>query len=126
MFRKYSALVVVLICLASCVRTNNNLPMPSITNGPTEGAESGITIIGTVMNVSLSARVIMLEEPVEDFSVIALTEESALISADGDEITLRDIQPGMTIQAFGQPGESYALLASQVRLLEANPTQPSD
>jgi hypothetical protein len=81
MFRKYSALIIVLISLAICARSNNNLPMPSITNGAPEGAESGITIIGTVMNVSLNTGVIMLEEPVEDFSVNALTEGSTLISA---------------------------------------------
>jgi hypothetical protein len=91
-----------------------------------EEVEPGIAIMGTVMDVSLSARIIMLREPVEGFSVIALTEESELVSAEGDEITLRAIRPGMRIQASGQPGESNALLASKVRLLEAMPTSPSD
>jgi hypothetical protein len=93
---------------------------------PTEKAKSGITIMGTVMDVSLSARIIMLKNPVEGFGVIALTEESELISTDGDEITLRDIRSGMTIQASGQPGESDALLASQVLVLEAIPTPSLD
>jgi hypothetical protein len=64
----------------------------------------------------------MLEKPVEGFDVIALTEESDLVSADGSEITLRDIRPGATIQASGHPGESNALIASQVLLLDAEPT----
>jgi hypothetical protein len=34
------------------------------------------------MDVSLSAHVIMLKEPVEGFSVIDLTEESELVSTD--------------------------------------------
>jgi hypothetical protein len=127
MLRKCLFLVVVLVSLAGCTIGESNLPMPSTTpvstseplpvsttTIPAEEAESGITIMGTVMDVSLSARIIMLREPVEGFSVIALTEESKLVSTDGDEITLRDIKPGMTIQASGQPGESNALLASQV------------
>ncbi len=92
---------------------------------PAEEAESGITIVGTVMDVSLSARIIMLREPVEGFDVIALTEESELVSTDGDEITLRDIRPGMRIEASGQPGKSNALLASQVLVLDATPTNPT-
>lgn len=93
---------------------------------PPEEAESDIAIEGLVMDVSLSARIIMLQEPVEGFDVIALTEESELVSVDGDGIALRDIRPGMRIQASGQPGESNALLARKVRVLEAMPTSPSD
>ncbi len=101
-----------------CLDENNNLVVRTVNRTiPTKEVESGITIMGTVMDVSLSARIIMLQEPVEGFSVVALTEESELVSTDGDEITLRDIRPGMTIQTSGQPGESNALLASQVLLL---------
>jgi hypothetical protein len=67
-----------------------------------------------------------LEEPVEGFSVIALTEDSVLMSADGSEIALRDIQPGVTIKVFGQPGESNALIASQVLVFDATPTPPGE
>jgi hypothetical protein len=77
-------------------------------------AASGLTITGTVMDVALSARIITLEEPVDGFSTIALTGESVLLSVDGHEIELRDIQHGMTIKVFGQPGDSGALIASQV------------
>lgn len=89
---------------------------------PAEKAESRIAIVGTVMDVSLSARIITLREPADGFSVISLTEESELFSVEGGEITLRDIRPGTSIQALGQPGESNALLASEVRLLKATPT----
>jgi hypothetical protein len=81
-----------------------------------------MTIAATVMDVSLSARIIVLEGPVEGFSIIALTDESDLMSADGSEMALRDIQPGATIQASGHPGESNALIAGQVLVLDAAPT----
>jgi hypothetical protein len=83
---------------------------------PAEG-EPELTIAGTVRDVSLSARVIALTEPVDRFSIVALTLESRLLSAGGNEIALRDIRPGMRIQASGLPGESQALLASEVRVL---------
>ena len=83
---------------------------------PTE-AESDITLVGTVLDVSPSARIITLTEPVEGFDVIALTGESRLFSASGEEILLRDIRAGMKIRASGQPGESQVLLASQVLVL---------
>jgi hypothetical protein len=78
------------------------------------------------MDVSLSVRIITLEEPVEGFSIIALTDESVLMSADGSEIALRDIQPGVTIKVFGQPGESNALIASQVLVFSATPALPGE
>jgi hypothetical protein len=80
-------------------------------------AESDVTIEGTVRDVSPSARIIALTEPVEGFRVIALTEESELLSTSGDEILLRDLRAGMRIQASGQPGASGALIANQVLVL---------
>ena len=77
-----------------------------------------ITITGTVMDVSLSARIIMLAEAVEGFEVVALTEESELVSASGGEAALQDIRPGMRVKASGQAGESGALLAEQVLVTE--------
>jgi hypothetical protein len=79
-----------------------------------------VTIEGTVLDASPSARIITLAEPVDGISVIALMEESELFSASGEEILLRDICAGMRIQASGLPGESGALLATQVRILEAH------
>jgi hypothetical protein len=80
-------------------------------------AESDVTIEGAVRDVSPSARIITLTEPVEGFSLVALTEESELLSANGDEILLRDLGAGMRIQASGQPGASGALIANQVLVL---------
>jgi hypothetical protein len=83
---------------------------------PTD-ARPDVTIVGTVRDVSLSAQVITLTEPVDGFTAVALILESRLLSADGIEIALRDIRPGMRIQASGLPGESQALLASEVHVL---------
>jgi hypothetical protein len=82
----------------------------------------GLVITGTVLDVALSARIISLQTPVDGFDVIALTEETELLSADGYRITLRDLQPGEIIQVFGRPGESSTLIASQVIILDAAPT----
>jgi hypothetical protein len=80
-------------------------------------AGSDLTIEGTVKDVSPSARIITLAEPADGFTIIALTEESQLLSASGKEILLRDLRSGMRIQASGQPGEPGALLANQVLVL---------
>ena len=85
---------------------------------------SDLTITGTVMDTSLSARVILLEEPAEGCDAIALTEESRLVLADGSEIALRQIHRGRTVKAFGHPGPSNTLIAYQVILLRASP-QPA-
>jgi hypothetical protein len=76
-----------------------------------------VTILGTVLDVSLSARVIALTELIQGFAAITLTGESKLFSPSQTEITLRDIRPGMRIQASGRAGGSQALLASEVHLL---------
>ncbi|MFN2244641.1 MAG: hypothetical protein ACK2U2_20280, partial [Anaerolineae bacterium] len=81
------------------------------------GAGADITLMGTVLEVSPSARILTLTEHVEGFAIIALTEDSELLSASGDEILLRDIQPGMRIQASGQPGAPGALITNQVLVL---------
>ncbi|MGD8398664.1 MAG: hypothetical protein PVG11_07390 [Anaerolineae bacterium] len=84
-------------------------------------AEAGldITLVGTVLDVSPSARIITLTEPVDGIRIIALTKDSELFSPGGEEILLRDMGAGMSIQAWGRPGEPGALLATQVRILEA-------
>jgi hypothetical protein len=82
-------------------------------------AETGsdITLVGTVLDLSPSARIINLTEPVDGFGVIALMEESKVVSGDGDEIMLRDISPGTRIQASGQSGASGTLIADRVLVL---------
>jgi hypothetical protein len=107
------------------VSPSERLPVPTVM-APAQEVEPGITIVGTVLDVSFSAHVIALQEPVAGFGAIALTEASELVSVDQQKITLGDIRPGMRVEASGQPGESHALLASKVRLLEETPTSPSE
>jgi len=97
---------------------------PGLESLPTETAEPestplgiGIVITATVMDTSLSARVIMLQEPVEGFSVVALTDETELVSQDGSPVALKEFQHGVQIRAIGKPGSSGALLAEQIVLL---------
>ena len=78
------------------------------------GTASSVTITGTVMDISLSARIITLEQPVDGVSTIALTEESVLLSTDGNGMELRDLQHGMTLKALGQLNDSGALIASRI------------
>jgi len=104
------------LLLVACGGGEEEVSTPTATT-PTS-AET-ITITGTVMDVSLSARIITLAEEVEGFELVALTEESELVSASGGEATLQDIQPGMRIKASGQAGQSGALLAEQVLVVES-------
>jgi hypothetical protein len=120
MICKYLSLVAILILLFSCTTEKSNPLTSSITTIPTEETESDLTIMGKVMDTSLSARIILLEEPVEGISIIALTDGSKLLSEGHGEITLGDIQNGVTVRASGIPGESNTLLANQVLVLETD------
>jgi hypothetical protein len=93
---------------------------------PVADVASGMSITGTVKDAFLSARVILLQEPVAGFDSIALTEETELVSADGSVMRLRDTRPGMTIEAFGRPGLSNALIATRVLLLARTPTPSAE
>lgn len=99
----------------SAPATSDGVSSPTVT---TPTSPETITITGTVRDASLSARIITLAEPAEGFEVVALTEESELVSASGGEATLQDIRPGMQIKASGQAGEGGALLAEQVLVTE--------
>ena len=98
---------------------------PTPSRVPPVEAASNLTITGTVMDTLLSARVILLEEPVEGFDAVALTGETRLLSADGREIALRDVRQGRTVTASGRPGHSGALIPARVVLLDAPPAPPA-
>ncbi|MBN1249931.1 MAG: hypothetical protein JXC32_19870 [Anaerolineae bacterium] len=75
---------------------------------------------------SPSARIITLETPVDGISTIALLEDTVVWSSEGEKVTLNDLQPGTRIKAIGQQGNSDALLAAEVRVLDivATPAAP--
>ena len=112
MVYKKLSLVVIVFVLISC----------------TPNAE--LTITGKVRDVSLSANVINLQEPVNGFTTIALEERCELLGFDKRNITLREIQPGMQIAVSGQQGESGSLLATQVVVIPleepTTSTQPKE
>lgn len=76
-------------------------------------SEPDLAVTGRVREVSPSLMMIWLEEE-QGIDSIALSEETALLGEDGQELELIDIQPGMEIQASGQPGSEGVLIADQV------------
>ena len=98
-------------------------PTATSTRVPTATtSEQLISIIGKVMDVSLSARIIMLTESVQGFNTVAMTEETEILASSGCKAALQDVQKGMTIQASGKPGTSGAILANKVLIMQASPT----
>jgi hypothetical protein len=95
------------------------MPTSPPTPTPSEEPEPTTTIEGTVLRVSPSARVITLQEPVQGFDAVALTDASEILSAEGQAATLDDVLPGMALEATGTPGQAGALLADRVHLLES-------
>jgi hypothetical protein len=102
-------------CLQTTPAPTNGEPLPTATStAAIESTESGITITGVVTDISFSARLIKLKDPVEGIHILALNENCDLVTSNGEKIDLHSIQPGMTVQASGQPGSSDALLTSSV------------
>lgn len=83
-----------------------------------------ITVSGTVKDVSAAAQLIVLAQPVDGISNIVLAAGGGVMSADGGEGTIADVQVGQRIQAKGQAAGGGALLASVVLLMDmpATPT----
>jgi len=125
MLHKWLPLIIVVVLMAGCATKGD-----SIGTAPGDAtAASDVAAVGAggmVKEVSLSARVITLREADNGFRVIALTEATELGFADGSEATLKDVMPGMTVKASGQPGTGDALLADRVLVLDTTPTPSSD
>jgi hypothetical protein len=99
--------------------------MVTATPTPPGDAEPMITLMGTVMDVSTSARIILLERASRGYRLIALGEGCEPASTAGEPVALRDIRPGMTVQARGRPGESEALIATAVSVALPLPSDPT-
>lgn len=69
------------------------------------------------MDVSLSARVIFLKQPVQDVSAIALTDQTKIVLERDGVSMLQAITPGTQIQVTGEIGSPGMLIATQVVLL---------
>jgi len=83
-----------------------------------EDAADSVVITATVGGAMLSAQVIVLQEPVHGFTDVALTQDTRLVSIEGDEpLLLRDLPIGAKIQITGQPGSPGSLIASEIHIL---------
>lgn len=110
-------LVVILAVVVSCGRREPAPIRPTPTGeGNAEGTTT-VTVTGTVQDVMRSAQIIMFREPVKGFLYVALTQDTRLISREGHNITLQEIEAGMRIQVTGRPGSQGTLLAEEVRIL---------
>ena len=113
--------IVVTVGESRPAETPTPMPSPTPRSEPvsTEGSqrEAPITFTGTVQDVMYSARIIMLQEPVKGFLYVALTQDTRLISREGRNIALQDIEAGMRIRVTGRPGSQGTLLAEEVQIL---------
>jgi hypothetical protein len=132
MVPKHIIFTVLFIFLTSCSVGKGTSSTPSATQEsektptsrppsaqtPTDSNEAGIiSITGTVQDVMLSARVILLREPIQGFSYLALYQDTKLVSAEGMNITLLQVRPGMRIKASGRPGTKGRLLTVELSIL---------
>lgn len=122
-----SALSLVVILLTACAGSAGTSPPVTATNVPeeltrpaphpsleTRAPEDGVTINGTVMDASPSAKVIRLEKPDQGITTIALTDATELLAASGESMTLTDVFHGDHVTAHGREGTPGTLLANRI------------
>ncbi len=114
------------LVLAGCV-PSTPVSSPSTPPSTPTTLPGLLTVQGTVTDVMLSARVILVETeqgPVD----VPLTEKTRILGPDGTPIPLRDIRPGYVIEATGRPGTEKSVIPEEVRVLKAasKPAPPSD
>ena len=116
---KYLVLALVMFSVITGCTTaaNPNTLQTAVTSTPTASVTSQSTLDGTVQDVSLSARVIYLAEPVEGVEAVAVTDGTQIIDGEGVPLTLRQIQPGQFIQVVGEK-QGNSLLARRVFVVE--------
>ena len=132
MVPKHIIFTVLFIFLTSCSIGKGTSSTPSATQEsektptsrppsaqtPTDSNEAGIiSITGTVQDVMLSAQVILLREPIQGFSYLAMTQDTKFVSTEGMNITLVQVQPGMMVKATGWPGAQRRLITVELSIL---------
>ena len=121
-YRIWICLVIVLLLAVACAGTAEQITPTAVPVPTATTSEQTITIVGVVMDVSRSARIITLTESVQGFNTVALTEETEILASSGCKAALQDVQKGMPIQASGKPGTSGAILANKVLILQVGST----
>ncbi len=87
------------------------LLLPTLTVGCGTGGGAGAqaaaqeTVVGTVLGVSLSARVIFLIDAVPDVKEVVLAEGARVTDAQGNPLSLSQIRRGQRIRAQGHMAE---------------------
>jgi hypothetical protein len=84
-----------------------------------ENDEPGVTLTGTVRDVSPSARIIWFQEEMEGISSIALTSDCKLTDQDNNVLELNSVLPGMAVMVAGQPGTDGVFLAEKIIIYES-------
>lgn len=120
-------MLLILVLLAGCADGAGSTVEP-MAMAPEAAAE--ITIEGEVADVALSARLILLAEPVDGIDVVVLEEGGKVFASNGEQIGLGELERGQTITAGGQRGSADGLLALAVFVVgvdagpaEAGPTE---
>ena len=110
------ALLVLMIGAPACAATDRD-------NANSAAQSQKMVVVGTVADVSASARLVVLTEAVQGIHVVVLSSDSQLLSAGGQPMPLQELAPGTQIQASGRPGGSEGLLATELRVVD--PNQPA-
>lgn len=92
-------------------------PPPASTPTAATPEATTVTLTGTVQDVMLSARIILLQAPVQGFRYVAWTPDTRLRSGEGQSIPLQAINAGMRIQVTGRAGSPETVIAEEVRIL---------
>lgn len=71
---------------------------------------------GVVGGVFASARVVSLGQPVDGVANIALTDQTQIVRANGEQAAITDIAPGTMIEATGRPSPPDTLVARRLVL----------
>jgi hypothetical protein len=89
--------------------------------GPIAGScpsgPQAVTLTGTVIEVIYGDDSFRLAGASHGYDGVFLPEGSVVLSPEGAQATLVDIQPGMVVEACGEPGLNTWLIGYQVRML---------
>ena len=88
--------------------------LPTVSAAFTSVPDEGLTVSGTVLDASPSAKIIMLEQPDHGISTIALNDETIVQWTNRATIALTDISQGDSVKAHGHVGTPGTLLADEV------------
>jgi len=125
MIRRLLAAVVACAIFAGCAQTG---AAPAATLQASTQAQSAgeVTVSGRVAEVVPGARMIVMAETVDGVALIVLATGGKVYAADGDEVALTEIRPGLSFSAAGSIVSSDSLLADAIHLRGGEEPEPSE